>query len=366
VADESYIPFTQLWKGEQAVLRQIAAAVPPGGTIVEIGTAEGGTALLMHRAAAQRGVRIYTVDIAPSPRAREHLRDTGVAMLAQPSAEAARCWRQIAGQPIDMLFIDGSHQLADVVSDFTLWAPHLRPGGLVVFHDYDPIERGGIVHLAVRIAVDAALATSQVRNPVHRYKLLYGTVERPSDAAITLDACRAQLGALAQRVATARAAAERGAALVADDRFAALLKGCLPAADRLEVLAPAEVREPGQTYLVCAHPVGLPLELLRARGVPPANVVVIDSVIACYLLAAALRSDVAHLVAHTTSRSELLFWAETLAMHEHATGETGFPQQLAAVAAAADLDALSRFVAREQVRLTILARILRTFVDWTP
>lgn len=365
MADDSYIPFTQLWKGEQAVLRQLAAAVPPGGVIVEIGTAEGGTALLMHRAVAHRGVRIYTVDIAPSPKAREHLRDTDVTMIVQPSADCARGWAATVGQPIDMLFIDGSHQLQDVVDDFNLWVPHLRPGGMVVFHDYDPVERGGIVHLAVRIAVDAALASRLLRDPVHRYKLLYGAVERPSDASITLRACCDQLAALARRVAAVRAAAQRGAVVVADDRFGALLKGCLPGGERLEILPPADVVDAQRAYLVSGHPAGLPLELLRARGIPPASLIVIDSVLACYLLADALRSSFPYLCAHTASLPELLFWAETLAMHEHGCGDASFPTSPAG-AAVTELAELSRRVAREQVRLTILARMLRTFVDWVP
>lgn len=365
MADDSYIPFTQLWKGEQAVLRQIAAAVPPSGVIVEIGTAEGGTALLMHRAAAQRGVSVYTVDLALSPRAREHLRDTDVTMIVQPSAEAARGWERTVARPIDLLFIDGSHQLQDVADDFNLWVPHLRPGGVVVFHDYDPVERGGIVHLAVRLCVDAVLEAGFLNDPVQKYKLLYGAVERPASAAVTARQCYDRLADLTRRVALVRAITEEGAALVADDRFAFLLRGCLPRGDVLDAISPAEAVDPQRRYLVCGHPSGLPIDVLRAQGIPGTNVIVIDSVIACYLLADALRSTFPYLCAHTASLNELLFWAETLAMYEHGCGDAHFPHDLAA-AASMGLPELSRLVAREQTRLTILARILRTFVDWVP
>lgn len=36
---------------------------------------------------------------------------------------------------VDLLFIDGDHTLGGVLADYALYAPLVRPGGLVVFHD---------------------------------------------------------------------------------------------------------------------------------------------------------------------------------------------------------------------------------------
>ena len=36
---------------------------------------------------------------------------------------------------IDLLFIDGDHQYASVLTDWLLYSPLVRPGGLVAFHD---------------------------------------------------------------------------------------------------------------------------------------------------------------------------------------------------------------------------------------
>lgn len=36
----------------------------------------------------------------------------------------------------DLIFIDAGHEYAEVKSDYTLWWPHLRVGGMMVFHDY--------------------------------------------------------------------------------------------------------------------------------------------------------------------------------------------------------------------------------------
>ena len=47
------------------------------------------------------------------------------------SSEVGRTWNT----PIEMLFIDGSHQYEDVLSDFELFYPHVVPGGIIAFHD---------------------------------------------------------------------------------------------------------------------------------------------------------------------------------------------------------------------------------------
>jgi hypothetical protein len=40
------------------------------------------------------------------------------------------------GDPVDFLFVDGSHQREDTVSTFRVWSTAMVPGGVVVFHDY--------------------------------------------------------------------------------------------------------------------------------------------------------------------------------------------------------------------------------------
>lgn len=47
------------------------------------------------------------------------------------SSEAAASW----SEAIDILLIDGSHSYDDVRADFFSFLPHVKPGGLILFHD---------------------------------------------------------------------------------------------------------------------------------------------------------------------------------------------------------------------------------------
>jgi predicted O-methyltransferase YrrM len=50
------------------------------------------------------------------------------------SEEVAARLRRIT-QSLDVLFIDGDHTYEGVKRDFLLYAPLVRPGGIVAFHD---------------------------------------------------------------------------------------------------------------------------------------------------------------------------------------------------------------------------------------
>src|SRR5688572_10753280 len=112
--------FAQLWVEESAELFRLASAVRDGGVIVDVGTAQGGSARIFADAARLRQIAIHTCDPQPSAEAYEHLAGTGVLIVGERSVDYAARWR---GPSIDLLFIDGSHHLIDVVEDFNAWAP---------------------------------------------------------------------------------------------------------------------------------------------------------------------------------------------------------------------------------------------------
>jgi hypothetical protein len=49
-----------------------------------------------------------------------------------PSQCVGASW---TGGPVDLVFIDGDHSPEGCRQDWDLWAPHVRPGGHVAFHD---------------------------------------------------------------------------------------------------------------------------------------------------------------------------------------------------------------------------------------
>lgn len=358
--------YTQLWIEERQILAERAALVPDNGTIVEIGTAQGGSALFLHATAADRGVKIYSFDIAPSAEAYENLKHTSVAIVATPSMEGAYAWHATVQRPIDLLFIDGSHALQHVFEDFNAWCPLLRPGGEIVFHDYDSIERGGLVHLGVRIVLDTVLRSGFVERPVHQCRMLYGTINRPSEMRLHAKDCYQTFAGLARKIVRVRDVDYGGWTLVGDKRFAELLRGCFRVDGTAEPISPEAVRAAAGRYVVFARPLAEALNLIQVRGVGADAVVALDTLQACYFLAHALTHNRDRLLTLTSSRKEFFRWEEMLFMFEHAFGPSLFPDQIGELAVDSTIARLSQVVAHEQIRLVILAQLLKTFVDWTP
>lgn len=106
-----------------------------GASFVEIGTNNGRTACAMALAAPL--ARITTLDADPNMTAiaRQHVSGyTGYANIwpvTLPSWEALSSYQGIS---LDLVFVDGDH---DLVERDMPWWNNLRPGGLMLFHDYD-------------------------------------------------------------------------------------------------------------------------------------------------------------------------------------------------------------------------------------
>ncbi len=116
--------------------------------VLEIGTCDGGSALIMRRA-LEASARLVSVD--PMPRWSAEVRDalgpnTMLVTTASPDgvAEAAA----LASGPFDFVLIDGDHTADGVETDIVAVVPHLADGAVLVFHDAhywrvrEGIERG--------------------------------------------------------------------------------------------------------------------------------------------------------------------------------------------------------------------------------
>jgi hypothetical protein len=64
-----------------------------------------------------------------------NLERTGVHRLVRPLRATSAAGAAATAGPVRLLFVDGSHELADVRTDIACWFPRLAPGALVAFHD---------------------------------------------------------------------------------------------------------------------------------------------------------------------------------------------------------------------------------------
>ena len=122
--------------------------------LCEIGAAQGGTLALFSQVAAT-DARLLSIDLNFAPariRSHRHLvrprqRVTCLRADSHSPATVETVKRWLGDQALDFLFIDGDHTLAGVATDHRLYAPLVRAGGLVAFHDIVPDfkTRHGIV-----------------------------------------------------------------------------------------------------------------------------------------------------------------------------------------------------------------------------
>lgn len=138
------------------VLRQLRPS-----TVLEVGTARGGSLCLFARMAA-RDARLVSVDLPfgqfgggyPSWRTRLYRAFAGPSQslsLLRADSHAPQTVADVTalfkGAPVDFLFIDGDHSYAGVQADFEAYSALVRPGGLIGFHDIVPggeSDTGGV------------------------------------------------------------------------------------------------------------------------------------------------------------------------------------------------------------------------------
>jgi cephalosporin hydroxylase len=119
-------------------------------TVVEIGTAAGGTLFAWCKLAAADAL-VVSIDLpggpfSPNTSSVEFLRayarpEQKLHLVRADShlpATKETLLRILAGRTIDFLFVDGDHSYEGVRQDFELYAPLVGSGGFVAFHDIAP------------------------------------------------------------------------------------------------------------------------------------------------------------------------------------------------------------------------------------
>lgn len=145
---------------EGAHLAYLASQIPPGGTIVELGSNEGKSGCFMGfglKYAYNERAQVHCVDLwslggptqqhnyrDPRKQARferniEQLDLQGIVIGHRAESTAfAKTWTL----PIDLLFIDAGHSYEAVKADYDAWHRFVKPGGFIAFHDYMPMWPG--------------------------------------------------------------------------------------------------------------------------------------------------------------------------------------------------------------------------------
>lgn len=143
--------WTKQVKAELAGLVERVEALKPR-VVVEIGTNMGGSLFCFTKVADPQAV-IVSIDLPgglggggypwyrasfymsfASPKQQMHLwRDDSHNPLVRQKLEAL-----LQGQPIDFLFLDGDHSYEGIKQDFEMYAPLVRKGGIIAFHDIKP------------------------------------------------------------------------------------------------------------------------------------------------------------------------------------------------------------------------------------
>lgn len=145
--EESYKELENIagWMGENdcRVLYDYASRVR-AGVIVEVGSFMGRSTKIM--ALASPTSVIYSIDpletVHPSSglsdpeyvnkRLHEEMENFNWIHFRKKSQDVVVKWKQ----PIDLLHIDGDHREKPLREDVKSWLPHVKRGGVVIFHDY--------------------------------------------------------------------------------------------------------------------------------------------------------------------------------------------------------------------------------------
>jgi FkbM family methyltransferase len=142
-SDELQRAFGFLWPVEPAILRYLAHQLPPNPVVINIGAGVGTSGLAFME--ARDDLQLVTVDIQDAATPFGGLEnERGVfdraglgsdprhTQMLGDSADIGRRW---PGAPVDMVFVDGDHTTEGVLRDIDAWLPHIRPGGIMAFHD---------------------------------------------------------------------------------------------------------------------------------------------------------------------------------------------------------------------------------------
>ena len=133
-----------LTRDQGRALWDAACTVPAGGRILEIGSHQGRSTIVLASAAGKTGIEVVAIDPfiaggmfggrATRDRFTANVDAAGVAASVRLITEKSMALRPHWREPFDMLFIDGKHDCW-TVSDDLRWTQYMSQGSPVMIHD---------------------------------------------------------------------------------------------------------------------------------------------------------------------------------------------------------------------------------------
>jgi predicted O-methyltransferase YrrM len=133
-----------LTEGQARMLWDAVSRLPQGATVVEIGSHQGRSTVILGHAARAGGARVVAVDAFVDGRLfggastrdlfEANIKDAGlddiVELVVGYSTRLRRTWTR----EFDLLYVDGKHDYWTCVDDLR-WSAQLPPGGEILVHD---------------------------------------------------------------------------------------------------------------------------------------------------------------------------------------------------------------------------------------
>lgn len=133
-----------LKRGQARLLFDQARRLPKGARVLEIGSHQGRSTVVLAKAVAPLDGRVTCVDpfvegrlfggTATREKFERNLAEAGVEQVVDLVADHSTRLRPQWTDPFDLLYIDGKHDYW-TLSDDLRWAEHLPAGGAVLVHD---------------------------------------------------------------------------------------------------------------------------------------------------------------------------------------------------------------------------------------
>ena len=137
-------------------LRGLLSLARGAAHVVELGTATGWTAISL--ALSDPGRRVTSFDPVSRPEPARYLQLVGpkvrarIELVTALGSDGPRDDR-----PVDLLYIDSSHDRQPTIEEVHAWRPALAPGAAIVFDDYGHPDYPGVREAVQELGLDGRL-----------------------------------------------------------------------------------------------------------------------------------------------------------------------------------------------------------------